>query len=257
MVGPGVVAAGASQRAAGARVNGEDQWRSAAGWWIDDGAVDPVYPDTIHPLLRRLLDVERIDGPVLDLGCGEGSVAAVVESRSMIGVDVTTELLEVASGVMPVVRARLPHLDWVRPGSLGGAYCVLVIEHLVDLDAFFASVAHATTPGGRLVVISNHPAYTAPGAGPLIDTSDGEVLWRWGPYFSAASAQEPAGEGTMTFHHRPLGTILTMAARAGWALDELVEVPLAAAAIARDPGFAGQDHLPRLFAAGWTLHSTG
>jgi SAM-dependent methyltransferase len=233
----------------------EAQWRDAAAWWIDDGSVDPVYAETILPLLRRLLDLDGIDAPVLDLGCGEGSVADAVGADRVVGVDVTTDLLEVALGVMPVVRARLPHLDWVRPGSLGGAYSVLVIEHLADLDAFFASVAHVVQPGGRLIVVSNHPAYTAPGAGPLIDTSDGEVLWRWGPYFSIGTTEEPAGDGVMTFHHRPLATILTTAARFGWSLDELVESPLGEA-LASDPGFAGQDHLPRLFAARWTLQGS-
>lgn len=228
----------------------ERQWRDAADWWTQEGAVDPVYRETVLPLLERLLPRTEAE-PILDLGCGEGSVAAGLHDRSVIGVDVTAQLLAVAHRNIPVVRARLPHLEWVRPESVSGALCVLTLEHLADLDAFFASVRTVVAPGGFLVVVSNHPAYTAAGAGPLIDLSDGEVLWRWGPYFALGVSEEPVGGGSVTFHHRPLGTILTAAARAGWRLDELVEVPLDAAAIARDPGYAGQEHLPRLYAARW------
>lgn len=226
------------------------QWEEAAAWWTEEGATDPVYRETVLPLLHRLLP-PVVQRPILDLGCGEGSVAAALHSRVVIGVDFTSQLLAEAHRSIPVVRARLPHLDWVRPGTVAGALCVLTLEHLPDLDAFFDSTRAVVEPGGSLVVVSNHPAYTAAGAGPLIDLSDGEVLWRWGPYFDVGVAEEPVGGGSVTFHHRPLGMILTAAARAGWHLDELVEVPLDEAAIARDAGYAGQEHLPRLYAARW------
>lgn len=228
----------------------ERQWADAAAWWHAEGARDPVYAETIHPLLDRLLPTGD-DRPLLDLGCGEGSVAAALTDRVFVGVDVTADLLAVARTKLPVVRARLPHLDWVRPGSVAGAMCVLSLEHLADLDAFFTAVRSVVRPG-VLVVVSNHPAYTAAGAGPLIDLSDGEVLWRWGPYFDHGVSEEPFGEGAITFHHRTFGAILTAAARAGWRLDEVLEVPLSRAAIARDPGYAGQEHLPRLYAARWS-----
>ncbi len=228
------------------------QWEEAAGWWTREGATDPVYRETVLPLLERLLPPGPAR-PVLDLGCGEGSVASALHAWRVIGVDLTPQLLVEASRTIPVVRARLPHLEWVRPGAVGGALCVLTLEHLPDVDAFFTSVRAVVAPDGFLIVVSNHPAYTAAGAGPLIDLSDGEVLWRWGPYFDLGVSEEPVGGGAVTFHHRTLGTILTAAARAGWRLDELVEVPLDPAAIARDPGYAGQEHLPRLYAARWNV----
>ena len=228
----------------------EQQWREATSWWLAEGSMDPVYRDTIIPLLHEVMPLEP-GGPVLDLGCGDGSVAAALGRGDIIGVDITHELLEVANGVMPVVQARLPHLDWLKPSSLAGAYCVLVLEHLASTEAFFTSVAESVAPGGFLVVVANHPAYTAAGSGPLIDTNDGEVLWRWGPYFSESVSEEPAGTGVITFHHRTMGALLTSAAAAGWVLEHLAELPLSPNAIARDPGFAGQEHLPRLVAVRW------
>lgn len=228
----------------------EGQWEDVAAWWLAEGSRDPVYRETIVPLLERLVPAAQ-ERPMLDLGCGEGSVAAALSARRFVGVDVTARLLAVARDRLPVVRARLPHLEWVRPGAVAGAMCILSLEHLSDLDAFFTSVRSVVAESGVLVVVSNHPAYTAPGAGPLIDLSDGEVLWRWGPYFDHGVSEEPAAGGAITFHHRTLGAILTAAAGAGWRLEVLEEVPLGAAAIARDPGYAGQEHLPRLYGARW------
>jgi hypothetical protein len=104
---------------------------------------------------------------------------------------------------------------------------------------------------GVLVLVQNHPAYTPPGAGPIIDQTDGEILWRWGRYFDETSGPEPAGEGSITFYHRPLGNLLTVAAAAGWCLERAVELGLGPNAVARDPGMAGQEHMPRILGLRW------
>lgn len=171
--------------------------------------------------------------------------------RPTIGCDATLALLEHARRAGPVVQACLPELSWLRADAVGGAYAVFVLEHLPVLEPLFDEVARVTRRGGSLVVISNHPAYTAPGAGPIIDESDGEVLWRWGPYFSVAVGEEPAGADKVVFHHRPLGSILNPAAAAGWRLTRYEERGLGPAAIARSPSLAGQEMFPRLVGIRW------
>ena len=42
-------------------------------------------------------------------------------------------------------------------------------------------------------------------------------------------------------YHRSIGDILTSAARVGWHLVEMIEVPLGSAAIEREPSYAGQE----------------
>ena len=58
-------------------------------------------------------------------------------------------------------------------------------------------------------------------------------------------------DGEVVFHHLPLSSLLTTAADAGWALSALEEAPLGAAAIARDPGYVGQEGIPRYLAVRW------
>ncbi len=169
----------------------------------------------------------------------------------MLGCDVNPRLLARARTAGPVVLAHLPQLGWLRPGSVDGAFAVLVIEHLADIGSLLAAVRQVVRPGGTLAVIANHPAFTPPGAGPFVDPEDGEVLWRWGQYLRLGSSQEPAGDGTVTFHHRPLGTLLTAAAEAGWSLEWLTERGVGDEAAARDPLLARQRMIPRLLAARW------
>jgi SAM-dependent methyltransferase len=198
-------------------------------------------------LVAELID--NAGGIALDLGCGEGQVMRCLGS-GVVGTDISLQLLRHAQRAGPVVRSRLPSLDWVRAATIDVAYAVLVLEHLPDLD-LFASAARAVRPGGRLVVVMNHPAFTPATSGPIMDAADGEILWRWGDYFKPAPVALPAADREVVFYHRPLGDLLNAAAAARWSLDKLVERGLSQAAITAVPDYAGQEQMPRLLGVRW------
>jgi SAM-dependent methyltransferase len=225
-----------------------DEWSEAAGWWFTEVADDSLFGTDVLPLLERAMP--PLDGPWLDLGCGEGRVMRALEGE-VLGCDLSFELVAAAHRFGPVVQCRLPDLDWLRTASVGGAYAVLVFEHLVDLAAVLAAVRRIVRPGGHLVVVANHPAFTAEGSGPIVDAEDEEVSWRWGPYLEVGETPTDVGGRIVTFHHRPIGVWLTEAARAGWSLELMIEQSLSDAAVAAYPGYAGQDQLPRLVAWRW------
>jgi hypothetical protein len=168
----------------------------------------------------------------------------------MIGTDLSMSLLHHAYATAPVVQAVLPELSWLRDASLERAFSVYLLDLISDDATFFTETARVIKPGGYLVVIINHPVFTAPGSTPLID-DDGQVLWRWGSYFEPGSSSEPAGNGSVEFFHRPVADLLTAAARSGWVLDTMVERGLSEETIARIPGYAGQEHVPRLAGFRW------
>ena len=224
-------------------------WDAVAAWWVDEVASDPAYRLDVIPLALRL--VGSGPTPVLDLGCGEGQLLRSLPLRPAIGCDAAQSLLSRAVDHAPVVRCRLPDLQWLRSASVGSAVAVMVLEHLADHDALFAAAARVVRAGGALVVVMNHPAYTAPGAGPIIDQTDGEVLWRWGPYLERAVSTVPAGDARVAFHHRPLGDLLTSAANRGWRLDRMIERGLHPGVVAAIPGLEGQQHIPRLLGVRW------
>lgn len=222
-------------------------WSEHVSWWLDEVGNDPAYALDVAPLFEEM--IAGVDGRVLDLGCGEGQVMRSL-GGNVIGTDISLRLLSRARRAGPVVRSRLPSLDWLRAETMDAAYAVLVLEHLPNLD-LFASTARVVRAGGRLVVIMNHPAFTPAAAGPIMDQSDGEILWRWGDYFEHAPVNMPAGDSEIVFYHRPLGDVLNAAARAGWSLDKFAERGLSAAAIAAVPGYAGQEQMPRLLGVRW------
>lgn len=221
-------------------------------WWSGEVAKDPAYREDVVPLLLRTLQPEP-NQRYLDIGCGEGQgMRAVTETgATVLGCDLSFELLERAHASGSVVRARLPSLEWLETGKLDGAYAVLVLEHIADVDLMFAEVARVVRRLGVLVVVANHPAFTAPGAGPLIDVEDGEVSWRWGPYLQEGLSVEPGGRVNIHVHHRPLSRILTSAASAGWSMRGMEEVGVGPAAAERDPLLARQANIPRLVGICW------
>jgi len=216
-------------------------------WWLDEVASDPNYRRDVIPLLIDMLQ----PGPealYLDLGCGEGQGMRAVAAAggAVIGCDQDEVLLSHARRDGPVVQCHLPELAWLGDATVGGAYAVLVLEHIADFERLLVEAARTVLSGGVLVIVANHPAFTAPGAGPLIDPGDGEVTWRWGAYLSPGTSIEPAGSFNLTMHHRPLSVLLTAAGRAGWMLEMLVEQGPGEAAADRDPLLAAQRNIPRL-----------
>ncbi len=224
-----------------------------AGWWLEEVLSDPAYGDEVVPLALEVLQPES-GRRYLDLGCGDGRLMRVVGDAGAVafGCDVSGRLAELASRFGPSVVCRLPDLSWAKPQSFDGAYAVLVLEHVEDAAAFFGAVASTVRAGGVLALVANHPAFTAPESGPVIDPSDGEVTWRWGSYLDRGSTREPAGEGHVVFHHRPLGRLLSEAADAGWSLVRMVERGVSPTRADRDRLLDRQRHVPRLLGVRWT-----
>jgi SAM-dependent methyltransferase len=196
-------------------------WSDLTEWWLTEVSDDPAYAEVVTPLLLEILRPEP-DRAYLDVGCGEGRVMrAVAEWGATVhGVDINLDLARRARLAMVGDALEIP----VRDVSYDGAYSVLTLEHIPNHDRFFAETARIIKPGGVLVIVVNHPQWTAPGSTPISD-SDGEILWRPGDYFSSGSSDIPAGEGTVTFQHRSMGALLISAADVGWSLERMIEQP--------------------------------
>jgi SAM-dependent methyltransferase len=225
-------------------------WDTIADWWRGEVSGDPVYREDVAPILSRLM--EQTEGPVLELGCGDGQWLRWLERNegSVVGCDRSKLLLSDAAATHPVVLCELPWLTWLQGQKIGTAFSVFVLDLIENLEAFFTQVGRVVAPDGSLVVIINHPAFTAPDSGPFMD-SDREVFWRWGDYFGRGSSTVPAGSGAVTMYHRSTADIVTSAAQAGFRLEAMIEAPLGSAAIERDPSYAGQETIPRFLGVRW------
>ncbi len=228
-------------------------WSELADWWLDE-VDDPAYAEEVLPLLIRVLAPQPGE-TYADLGCGEGRVMRVAgnDGATVVGVDVNLDLLRRARDWGPVVAGRLPSLEFFAGDRLDGAYIVLALEHIHDMAGLFESVARVVRTGGRLALVANHPVYTAPDSGPVLDATDGEIYWRFGRYFGRGSTYEPAGDGTVEFVHRSMSELLNAAASAGWSLEYMEEQPVGDDAARRDPLLAKHGDIPHLLGARWSL----
>ena len=127
---------------------------------------------TLHDEIWRHLPEERPRDPharafalatvagaerVLDLGCGDGCLAAEIAATGsrVTGVDSSEAALDRA-------RARHPELELARPGDDGslpfadGSFdaivCVHVLEHVADTQRLLSEAWRVSSPGGNLAV---------------------------------------------------------------------------------------------------------
>lgn len=119
-----------------------------------------------EPVLKRLL------GPVaglrlLDVGCGTGRHAVELARRGadVTGLDFSPGMLgrAIARAESEGVRAELLAHDVSKPlpfndDAFDRVISCLVLEHVKNLDAFFAELGRVCRPGGFLVVTAMHPA---------------------------------------------------------------------------------------------------
>lgn len=132
--------------------------RYATGY---DGAAEAylrVLDPTLSPVHRRLVELAGA-GPgkrVLDLATGTGAVARLAAARgaSVIGVDISPRMVQLARSVSPasirfetVDAAALPF----ESGSFDAVTCGFGLSHMPDVSQVLAEIRRVLAPGGRLV----------------------------------------------------------------------------------------------------------
>ena len=225
-------------------------WPDLAGWWRSELVDDPAYEADVTPLILDLLQA-RSGERILDVGCGEGRLMAVLAMHGAkpYGVDVSVDLLESARPYGPVVRLNLPRLEPLGDGSFDAALVSLVLEHLDDERLFLSELGRVVRPGGRLALVINHPMFTAPDSAPIQE--DDEVLWRPGRYLHRGFTDEKAGNGTIRFHHRTMAELLNAASDGGWDLQRMIELGPTDAQVSHHPALDQQRHIVRLLGVAW------
>ena len=241
-------------------------WDPHATWWKQTftGGADEEYEREILPLAARLVAGA---GRLLDVGCGEGQVGRYLlgcaAARTVVGIDASANQLANATergpapelgpdgaspGAVFYVRGRAEELPF-QSGSFDAAVCCLVIEHTEDPDAVLTEVSRVLAPGGRFLLLVNHPLFQGTGSGFVDDQILGEQYWRVGPYLVEDVAMEEVDSGVLLpFAHRPLSRYVNPLAVLDFLLVEMVEPPPRAELLAGSINPQLESAIPRLLA---------
>ncbi len=135
------------------------------GWWGRDSRFDPlreVNPRNIEQhFLANVYPYINKEDRVLDFGCGSGVflVRLAKVCQSIVGVDISKPLVDIATGAIQDLRLDNARALNVKPGALGfdsGSFdrvlMVDVIHHLEDVDAVLGEAHRVLKPGGKLVI---------------------------------------------------------------------------------------------------------
>jgi ubiquinone/menaquinone biosynthesis C-methylase UbiE len=111
----------------------------------------------VGPILKQQLKPGMV---VLDAGCGTGRHASVALELgcTVIGLDISVPMLEVARARQPAPECAVGSLDAlpIASGSIDFAVCGLALCHASDLGSPLRELRRVLKPGGRLVISDPH-----------------------------------------------------------------------------------------------------
>ena len=119
----------------------------------------------ILPVLDEMLRGVPTNACVVDIGCGNGAVTALLAKRfpAVTGVDFSDSGIEQARRHFPQVRFERADVSGemaeLAPGSFDLAVSLEVVEHLYQPRLFAANCFRLLKPGGRLVVSTPYHGY--------------------------------------------------------------------------------------------------
>jgi SAM-dependent methyltransferase len=128
----------------------------AAGY--DEAAGGGLF-DLDEPVVADFL-ADREPGVVLDAACGTGRFAALLAAQGhrIVGVDASSDMLDIARRRVPEGEFHLGSLDRLplSDASVDVIVCALALVHVRELEPVLAEFARVLRPGGDLVISDVH-----------------------------------------------------------------------------------------------------
>ncbi|MEV6238343.1 class I SAM-dependent methyltransferase [Lentzea sp. NPDC051838] len=159
---------------------------------------------------------------ILDAGCGAGPVSAALRDRGAVvsGFDRSAKMVELARQRLgddvdlrvADITGPLPYPD----GAFDDTVAALVLHYLEDWTAPLAELRRVLKPGGRLIVVVNHPILL-------------KMVHRETDYFATTKWSEEydfnGQKAVLTYWHRPLHAMTDAFTAAGFRTAVISEPP--------------------------------
>lgn len=180
------------------------------------------------PVLWRFLgDVGGLD--VLDAGCGTGYLARKLQGRgaTVIGVDLSSEMIEIARGRAPEIDFRVDsvsELATVEDASVDRIVSNYVLMDAPDLTGAARAFHRVLRPGGVAALVFSHPCFPQ---GRRVEEPSGATTYRFeSPYFEPGRRVDPPWKhfsSEFIWFHRPLSDYWKAFRAAGFSVDDFDE----------------------------------
>lgn len=219
--------------------------RSPAGWepvadWYDGWVGQhgshhhqqlaiPAVLDLLHP---------QPDDRVLDLGCGQGVLAASIADfgAHYTGIDISRKMIAIARQrhkrrgrfLCGDVR-HLQHMNGLRAHSFDAVTFLLSIEDMNPLGQVLAAAAWAVRAGGQVVILMRHPCFRIPRQSGWGHDAQRKLRYRRVDHYLTPLSvpMKPYRKGsrgvTISFH-RPLNEYINVLATHRLLIDRLEEI---------------------------------
>jgi SAM-dependent methyltransferase len=225
-------------------------WEAEAGNWAQFARTpghDRSHDDINLPALLDLLPAPG--GWTLDLGCGEGRLGRLLQSRGhrVAGVDAAPTMVRMAVShptPVPAVRADAAALPF-RAETFDLVVAYMCLHDMDQLPEAVAEAGRVLTRGGRLCAAIPHPVNSA-GSFAARDGDAPFVIG--GSYLDSRPADWVAGRGdiSLTFHseHRPLEAYGRALESAGLLTEAIREPRAPDPLVAAEPGQRRWQRIP-------------
>lgn len=213
----------------------DTSWGHVAGWYDEHLAGDDTYhAKVVLPNLLRVADLKPSES-LLELGCGQGFFleAFAKTSKKITGVDVGKALIARAKerGVAAtLVVASADDVTVLKGQTFDVITIILALQNMKQLSAVCKNVARLLAPGGRVVIVLNHPTFRIPKLTSWGTDRDAKVQYRRvDGYMSEVEATidmtpgRTAKKEYTVSYHRPLQVYAKAFAKEGFVITKLEE----------------------------------
>lgn len=142
----------------------DTSWGKVSQWYDTYLSGDDSYQmQVILPNLTRVLSLKQGER-VLDLACGQGFFTRefAKTGAAVQGADIAPELIKEAKKHGAGIRydvASAETLSFADDESFDTVVCVLALQNMENLGKVCKEVERVLVPGGRFVMVLNHPAF--------------------------------------------------------------------------------------------------
>jgi ubiquinone/menaquinone biosynthesis C-methylase UbiE len=213
----------------------DTSWGNVADWYDEHLKGDNTYhAQVISPNILRVVNL-KTDQSLLELGCGQGFFIEQFSklSKNVVGIDLGKELVDIAKKKIPKAKFLVGNAEdqkILTGEKFDVITIILALQNMKDLSAVVKNLDRLLAPGGKVVIVLNHPAFRiAKNSEWGIDKEKNIQYRRVDAYMSEMEITidmtpgKTSGKEMTVSYHRPLQVYSKAFGKAGFGIVKIEE----------------------------------